>query len=606
MRQHHRSRRVAPVDAAGAAPRGRAVRAPLTVADRRRIRALLGRMSLEEKVGQLFVMRVYGSRAQSPDPADVAANRSEISVADADELIATYHVGGVVYFGWAHNTRDPHQIAELSNGIQRAGLRYGSRIPLLVSVDQEHGAVARIGPPATMLGGAMALGAAGSVADARTAARIAGAELAAMGVNHTYSPLCDVNVDPANPVIGIRSFGADPRAAAALAAAQVRGYGDAGVASTAKHFPGHGDTALDSHVALPVVTHDRQEWQAVDEPPFRAAIAAGVDAVMTAHIVVPALDGSGDPATLSRPIVTGLLRERLGYDGVVVTDALGMAGVREKYGDDRVPVLALLAGADQLLDPPRLDVAYGAVLDAVRSGELAPDRIEASVARVLALKCRLGLFRKPFVTHQGVDRVVGARAHRLAADRIAERGVTVLAAEPGVLPLRRDAARRVLVVGADPQAPSGVGGPPTAVLARELARLGFAADALSTGTAPDAATVERAVAAAHGRAALVVCTYEVTRAAPEQIALVSALAATGVAVIAVALRNPYDVAYLPPVAASLACYGWADVSVRAAARVIAGAARPGGRLPVAVPRADDASHTLYPMGHGLPGGRAPV
>lgn len=239
---------------------------------------------------------------------------------------------------------------------------------MLISTDQEHGIVARVGKPATLLPGAMALGANGSRTDARTAGSISGAELRALGIRQDYAPVADVNVNPANPVIGVRSFGADPAAVAGLVAAQVTGYQRASVAATAKHFPGHGDTAVDSHYGFPVIGHTREEWNAIDAPPFRAAVRAGIDSIMTAHIMVPALDGSGDPATLSRPILTGILREELGYDGVVVTDSLGMQGVREKYGDDRVPVLALKAGVDQLLNPPSLDIAWNAVLTAVRQG----------------------------------------------------------------------------------------------------------------------------------------------------------------------------------------------------------------------------------------------
>jgi beta-N-acetylhexosaminidase len=563
-------------------------------AERRRVRAVIDRMTLEQKVGQLFVMRVYGHSATDPDPADVAANQSEIGVSNAAELIAKYHVGGIIYFAWAHNTRDPHQIADLSNGIQRS-----SRVPLLVATDQEHGAVARIGSPATLFPGGMALGADGRRADARTAGRIAGAELAAMGVNQDYAPDADVNVNPANPVIGVRSLGGDPQAVAALVAAQVRGYQEAGVAATAKHFPGHGDTGTDSHYALPVITHSLDEWRRIDAPPFQAAIAAGIDSIMTAHILVPALDDSGDPATLSRPILTGILREELGYDGVVVTDSLGMAGVRQKYGDDRVPVLALKAGADQLLNPPVLDVAWNAVLDAVRSGELTEERIDASLIRILGLKARRGLLHDPYVAHAEVDRVVGAPSHLAAAERITDRTVTLLVNQGGLLPLPRRGGRRLLVVGADPAAPSGTGGPPTAVLARALTGLGHPASALSTGTAPTRALIDQAVAAAHGKDSVVVATYNLGTQTTAQRDLVAALVATGVPVVQIAIRNPYDVAHVDGVAASLATYSWTDVSMRAAARVIAGRVTPTGKLPVAVPRADGPARVLYPIGYGL-------
>ncbi|CAM5448597.1 beta-N-acetylhexosaminidase OS=Streptomyces griseomycini OX=66895 GN=FHS37_005050 PE=3 SV=1 [Streptomyces griseomycini] len=336
----------------------------------------------------------------------------------------------------------------------------------------------------------------------------------------------------------------------------------------------------------------------LDAPPFEAAIAAGIDSIMTAHIVVPSLDGSEDPATLSRPILTGILREELGYDGVVVTDSLGMEGVRTKYGDDRVPVLALKAGVDQLLNPPSLDVAWNAVLRAVRDGELTEDRLDESILRVLRLKAKLGLFEDPYVSHAGVDRAVGTRAHLAAADRVAERTTTLLVNEGGLLPLSRRRQPKLLVVGADPASPSGTTGPPTGVLADALTGLGFTATALSTGTAPSAATVAAAVAAARDADAVVVGTYNVT-AGSRQKTLVEQLLATGRPVVAVAIRNPYDVAHLPGVPAYLAAYSWTDVELRAAARVIAGRVDPRGTLPVPVQRADDPATVLYPVGHGL-------
>ncbi|MFD4598064.1 glycoside hydrolase family 3 protein [Streptomyces sp. NPDC058464] len=569
-----------------------------TNSDDRKLQALVARMTIEEKVGQLFVARVYGHSATDPDQADIDANVKEIGVRTAAELIAKYRVGGIIYFTWTHNTRDPRQIAELSNGIQRASLAQPRGLPVLIATDQEHGAVCRIGRPATLFPGAMAMGAGGSRTDARALGRISGAELRAMGVRQDYSPDADVNVNPANPIIGVRSFGAGPDAVGALVAAEVQGYREAGVAATVKHFPGHGDTAVDSHTGFPVITHSRELWEKLDAVPFRAAIAAGVDSVMTAHIQFPALDGSGDPATLSHPVLTGILRGELGYDGVVVTDSLGMAGVRTKYGDDRVPVLALKAGVDQLLDPPHLDVAWNAVLKAVRDGELTEARLDESILRILRLKSRLGLLDRPYVHEKDVGRVVGTTQHLAAADRIAERTTTLLVNEGGLLPLSRRTHGTVLVVGADPASPSGTTGPPTGVLAAALTELGFAATALTTGMDPSAADVDKAVAAARGADAVVVGTYNVTAGGGQQ-RLVERLVATGVPVVAVAVRNPYDVAQLPSVKACLATYSWTDVELRAAARVIAGQVAPHGRLPVPVPRADDPAQVLYPIGHGL-------
>ncbi|WP_079175265.1 glycoside hydrolase family 3 protein [Streptomyces malaysiense] len=581
-----------PTTARAAAPDGRRPH------DDRRLRALISRMSLQEKVGQLFVTRVYGASATAPDQADIDANLGELGVRTAAELIRKYRVGGIIYFTWAHNTQNPYQIADLSNGIQQASLDQPRGLPMLIATDQEHGAVCRVGEPATLFPGAMAIGAGGSAADARTVGRISGTELRALGINQDYSPDADVNVNPANPVIGVRSFGADPAAVAELVAAEVRGYRSARVAATAKHFPGHGDTAVDSHYGFPVITHSRELWEKLDAVPFRSAIAAGIDSIMTAHIQFPALDGSGDPATLSEPILTGILRGELGYDGVVITDSLGMEGVRTKYGDDRVPVLALQAGVDQLLNPPSIDTAWNAVLRAVQDGELTEARLDESILRILRMKSRLGLFDGVYVDRKGVDRTVGTKSHLATADRIAERTTTLLVNEGGTLPLDRRAQPRLLVVGADPDSPSGTTGPPTGVLAAALTEAGFTATALPTGTNPSAAAVDKAVAAAEDADAVVVGTYNVT-AGSSQRTLVDRLLATGKPVVALAVRNPYDIAQLPSVRACLASYCWTDVELRAAARVIAGRVRPRGKLPVPVQRADDPTRVLYPIGHGL-------
>ncbi|MEU4151211.1 glycoside hydrolase family 3 protein [Streptomyces sp. NPDC026659] len=566
--------------------------------DDRALRALIAAMTLEEKVGQLFVMRVYGHSATAPDQADIDANRQELGVATAAELIAKYRVGGIIYFTWAHNTRDPRQIADLSNGIQKASLGLERGLPMLIATDQEHGAVCRVGKPATLFPGAMAVAAGRSSYDALALGRISGTELRAMGINQDYSPDADVNVNPANPVIGVRSFGADPALVGRMVAAEVKGYQSARVAATAKHFPGHGDTATDSHTGFPVITHTRDQWEELDAVPFRSAISARIDSIMTAHIQFPALDPSGDPATLSHPIVTGILRGDLGYDGVVITDSLGMEGVRTKYGDDRVPVLALKAGVDQLLNPPSIDVAWTAVRDAVRGGELTEARLDESVLRILRMKARLGLFGHAYTTHARVSSAVGTRSHLATADRIAERTTTLLVNEGRTLPLDRRRTPRVLVVGADPASPSGTTGPPTGVMGAALRELGFTTTVLSTGTAPSTATIGNAVTAAGQADAVVVLTYNLTATDPQR-ALVEKLLATGRPVVAVAVRNPYDVARLPAVKAYLTSYGWTDVEVRAAARVVAGRVAPRGKLPVPVQRADDPAQVLYPLGHGL-------
>ncbi|WP_207782657.1 glycoside hydrolase family 3 protein [Phytoactinopolyspora limicola] len=545
------------------------------------------RMTLEEKVGQLFVTYAYGPTADTVDPR----NRAVHGVDTARELVDRYKLGGIIYFAWSGNVNNPAQIATLSNGLQEAALSQRMPVPLLISTDQEQGLVTRIGPPATQFPGAMALGAGRSAADATDAARITGAELRAIGINQNYAPVADVNVNPRNPVIAVRSFAEDPQLVADLTVAQVSGYRQAKVAATAKHFPGHGNTATDSHIGVPIIHHTLEEWREIDAPPFEAAVAAGIDAIMTAHIVVPALDPAEDPATLSHPIVTGLLRDELGYDGVVVTDALDMAGVRQHYGDERVPVLALRAGVDMLLMPPDIDLAYNAVLDAVRAGELSERRIEESVYRILRLKYQRGLYRDPFVDVDQIDDVVGTPEHLTQAQRISDATTTLVANDAGLLPLE-PGDQDVFV--------TGWGVVTTQTLAAAIGQRGPSTAVLQTGVNPSQAVVDAAVAQAQGRDIAVVTTMNAWAPAHQgQRDLVRALADTGIPVVVVAVRDAYDVAHLQPADTYLATYSHGGVALESAARVMFAERSPRGQLPVTVPVAGESGAVLYPFGHGL-------
>jgi beta-N-acetylhexosaminidase len=559
---------------------------------------ILTRMTLPEKVGQLFTTYAYGAAADAPSAADAAANRRLYGVDTPAQVAATYHLGGVIYFAWTNSLQSPRQIAALGNGLQAAATTTGAGVPLMISTDQEHGVVTRMPPPATAFPGGMALGAGRSVPDAYRTGRVTGTELGAVGIGQAWAPVADVNVNPANPVIGVRSFGSDPALAAALTAGQVLGLQHgANTSAAAKHFPGHGDTSTDSHTGLPVITHTRQEWARVDAPPFRAAIAAGVDAIMTAHIVVPALDPSGDPATLSRPIITDLLRGELGYRGVVVTDSLEMAGVRQKYGDDRVPVLALKAGADMLLMPPDLPLAIRAVLAAVASGELTEARIDESVRRILTLKHKRGQLAWKPLDPAAAERTVGSPDHQRVAREVTDRTVTAIRNDAGLLPYR-GAGRSVLVTGWNSGAVQNV-----PALAAALTARGASATPLATNLPTDA-QIEDAVAAAGRHDLTVVLTSRawdtaVADRGARQQALVRALVAAGRPVVVVAVRDPYDIAHLPGVTTYLATYSFAAVAMESLARVLVGEIPPRGKLPVAIPVAADPATALYPFGHGL-------
>jgi beta-N-acetylhexosaminidase len=550
----------------------------------------LAAMSLEEKVGQMFVTYAYGESVADPSPDMIALNQQDHGVDNMQQLIERYHLGGVIYFAWSNNVNYPQQIAGLSNGVQDVATGSGAGIPALVSTDQEGGIVARVLEPATQFPGNMALGAARKASAARTAAKITGEELRAIGINQNFAPVADVNVDPRNPVIGVRSYSSRASLVSELTAAQVTGYRVEGIAATAKHFPGHGDTDVDSHTGLPVIDHTREELESIDLPPFQAAIDAGVDSIMTAHIVVPALDPSGRPATLSEPILTGLLRDEMGYRGVIVTDALTMEGVREMFGDERVPIEAIKAGADQLLMPPDIDLAYNSVLDAVRSGEITESRIDASVERILRLKEQLGLFEDPFVDEAAVSSVVGTEKHLKEADKITDRTITLVANDAGLLPLAAGSVSDVFV--------TGWGVSTTATLASFVSERGPATSVLETGADPSDARIQAAVTEAQGSDLTLVTTMRAPTSEGQQ-KLVGALVDTGVPVVVISVREPYDIAYLPDAQTYLATYGFKSVSLASVTEVMFGETRPQGRLPVDIPTAEDPNEILYQFGHGL-------
>ena len=550
------------------------------------ITSTIARMTVEEKVGQLFSTHVYGNTVDSYDAANVA----EFGLGTPREIIEKYHLGGVLYFAWTHSVDNPEQAAGLSNGIQEVSTSTGAEIPQLISIDQEGGLVARVLEPATQTPGAMALGATRDEQGTRDLAAIQGTELAAMGITQNFAPVADVNVNPANPVIGVRSFGSDPGLVAALTKAQVLGYEkDAGVSSTAKHFPGHGDTAVDSHYGFPIITHTREEWETIDKPPFQAAVDAGIDAIMTAHIQVPALDPSGDPATLSKPIITDILRGEMGYKGVVVTDSLGMQGVRDKYGDDRVPVLALKAGVDVLLNPPDMATAYKGVMDAVASGELTEARLDVSLRRVLDLKWRNGVVKDPYVDTADVMNHVGTDAHLARAQEVTDKSPTVLENKASTLPLTASGTD-VLV--------TGYGAATKQTLAADIRRRGATARVAETNTNPTQAQIDNAVAQARTADVAVVLTMNAA-SSPNQARLVRALQDSGTPVVVAAVRNPYDIAEFPEVPTYVATYSYKDIALESLSKVLFGEIAPTGKLPVDVPSKSDPSHDLYQFGAGL-------
>ncbi len=386
----------------------------------------LARLTTRQKVAQLVMPWLLGDYVSADDP----------SMRRAYAWVDSLEVGGIII-----STGTPLDVASKLNALQRR-----APLPLLIAADFEGGIVMRIAA-GTAFPTQMGIGATGRTEDAYQLGRITAVEGRAVGVHLAFAPVADVNSNPANPIINTRAFGADPHAVAELVAATVRGMRDGGILSTAKHFPGHGDTETDSHLAMPVITAPWARFDSLELVPFRAAIDAGVDAVMSAHIALPALDGGSRlPGTLSPAILTGILRDSLQFKGLITTDALDMGGIAKEVSADEAVIRAFEAGSDLLLMPADPAAAITAVTRAVESGRISMARLDLSVRKILELKARMGLFEKRDVDLTAVPDVVGGSAHKAIARDITERSLVLLKDGGGTVAAMRAGPQRIALV----------------------------------------------------------------------------------------------------------------------------------------------------------------
>jgi beta-N-acetylhexosaminidase len=536
----------------------------------------LGKMSLAEKLGQLLMVPFFG-RFTSTDSDEYK---------ELLRAVEEQHVGGFMLA----TRQGPQGIAraqvyptvELTNALQDH-----SEIPLLFGADFERGTVMRL-EEGTSFPHAMAVGATGTPQDAYEIGRITALEARAAGIHWIFAPDADVNSNPANPIINTRSFGEDPHRVASFVAAFTRGVEENDALSTAKHFPGHGDTSTDSHLDLPRTHADRNRLDKVELVPFRAAIAAGVSSVMTGHLAVPAIEPNENiPATLSHEILTGLLRKKMRFDGLIVTDALDMAGVAARFSPGEVAVRAILAGADVLLIPPSPDAALAALYDAVESGRIPVARVDASVKRVLRAKAKLGLNAEYLVDETALSNHFGKREFSVASQNIADRGVTLLRDANNVLPLDATRPLRVLLVS--------IAGDPDPAPAETLEReLRWRADSLqvvrvdtryspvSLAKIPATETYDVIIAALLVRVA---DRKDSVALPPEQIQIVENLLKLPKTAIVACFGSPYLIEKFPQAPTWLAAFSTADVSQRAVARALFGEISVSGKISVSVPHA---------------------
>ena len=547
----------------------------------------LAELTLEEKVGQLIMPWVLGDYA----PEGSASHQRVL------EYIESYGIGGVIM-----SVGTPIEVAAKLNDLQRH-----SRMPLLVAADLETGAGFRmrgaVHVPGTIdLGGAtdfpslMAVGAAGQERLAYEMGRITALEARAVGIHVPFAPVLDVNNNPENPIINVRSFGEDPAEVSRMGISFIRGVQENGAIATGKHFPGHGDTETDSHVALPVIRHDRARMDSVELRPFQDAIDAGMGAIMTAHISVPSMNGGiREPSTLSPLVLTNVLRDEMGFDGIIFTDAMDMAAISRMHDSGEAAVRAIEAGNDVILMPASVQGAVRGIVQAVRTGRLTEARIDRSVRRLLDTKEELGLHAERLVDIQAIQEVVGIPEHVETAGRIAERSITLLKNDRNLLPLRGTRSARVVSVTYRRSSDLLAGRYFNRALRESYPRLSTVE--LESGSSPE--VYAGALARARDAQLVVISTYVTaasisgTSTIPDDLVdFIATVRRSGRPHVVVSFGNPYLVTSFPDVQAYMLAWNGSEASQRAAARALLGRFAIAGRVPTRIP-------PLFEIGDGL-------
>jgi beta-N-acetylhexosaminidase len=549
----------------------------LTRADERWVEQTLKKMTLEEKAGQLLIPTFRGNY-KAVDSEDWEKVRS---------YVQDLHVGGMHTFGG-----DPSSVA-----LQIQRMQSLAKVPLMITADQE-GGVGYVFPGATRLPLAMAIGATGDPENARRAGEISAVEGRAIGIHVNYYPVVDVQNNPRNPIINIRSFGENVDAVSRMAQAYVNGAQGAGQIATAKHFPGHGDVAQDSHLELPVLDLERARLDSIELPPFKAAIDAGAEAVMSAHIWLPKLEPTkGLPATLSHNVLTDLLRGELGFRGVVFTDAMDMAGVRQQFTNEEATIRAVEAGADVVLFPVDPPASHRAIVEAVRSGRIPEARLDESVRRLLRAKAKVGL--RASEDPLAVPRIVGSKANRDAAQAIMDAAVTLVRDERNVLPLRASADARVLHVNLLDRESGWREGAVGRVAAAELKKRFPRAVSIQIDDTTSADAMAMARQMAEMADAVVVMGFIRVAAykgsidlTDAQMAFLRQVSKPGKPFVFTLFGSPYLLTHVPEVPSYILTYDTHPAAELAAVRAITGEIPFKGKLPISLPG-------FYEIGHGL-------
>jgi len=576
---------------------------PLDKAAEKWVQDTLKKMTLDEKVGQLLAPSI-DAMVTSTD-SDVYEKKLH--------LVRDLKVGAIHVFGGSElvpaellnpNYGSGGSTGRRGNALAAATflnrLQQASAVPLLTTADFEGGA-GYILDGATRLPRAMAIAATRDPQLAFKAGELSAVEARAVGVTVDFYPIFDVNNNPRNPIINIRSFGEDVGLVSQMATAYMRGIQAGGALATAKHFPGHGDTSVDTHLGLAKIDHPREHLDEVELPPFRAAVDAGIDAFMSTHIILPALDPEpGIPATLSRPILTGLLRGEMKFDGLIFTDSMSMNAISKNFGDGQAAAMAVKAGVDFVLHSPDDDAAFKAIKAAVESGEIARAQVDRSVERILRAKARLGLHKSRTVDVNAVETKIGGRAHEAVNAEICARALTLLKDDRNQVPLKVRKDANILYLSVIDY-PSGwrEGVPSRSFLPALKQRWpNVTALEISDKTTPTELDMVKVLAR---RSDAVVASVFVRIAsysgrmdlAPQAVSLLESVAGDEQKpFVTVIFGNPYTAMALPKLPAELLTYEFTDAMETAAVRALAGEIAIGGKLPITMPG-------MFPFGHGL-------
>ena len=512
-------------------------------------------MTIREKIGQLIFV---GFPATTPGKEFI-------------HIVSEYKIGNVILF--ARNIESAAQVRQLCTDLQKL-IRKETGNPAFISIDQEGGMVVRLSRDCTNIPGAMAVAATGNPKNAYAAGKITGREMHALGINMNLAPVMDVNSNPANPVIGVRSYGDNPQAVLEYGIKMMHGLNSEGVMAVLKHFPGHGDSAVDSHLALPTVSKTMEELEAIELLPFKKAIDSGAEAIMTCHILFPCIEKENYPATMSSVIITGLLRERMGFKGLVMSDCLEMNAIKEYYGTANGALIALKAGVDMVLVSHSADLAEETVKlieSAVASGDLPLERLDEAVSRVLMYKAKYADYN---IADENLS-FVGCMDHRNEAMRISRESIALVRDKNGQLPV---SGRNVLFIACHAVHSTNI------ISCKDKtfnfpdfmsARCG--GESLLINLIPQAEDVERVLSAAKGKDVVVFGTYN-GHMYKDQFEVLNRLCMEHDNIIATVLRNPYDALMIDEKAAVLAIYECTPLSLETLAKVLTGEITPVGRV----------------------------